>query len=407
MVLSTAPDSRERLYTQLSFLIEANDYVAGALMKLIGAEELLKLIHRPDWYPADLDLQVSEELGICPSAGNQINFTTALKRWRRRIAYAPDPQSLLDGIGRVGGGILTPQSDLWPSQLDDLGLGAPLCLWWRSSNPQRLAGQQLGRNVGIVGSRDSSDYGNQVTRELALGLAQRGVCIVSGGAYGVDAAAHHAALQAEVSDLSAAPTIAFLAGGLDRLYPAGNSALLNQVIDRGVLLSEAPPGTTPARFRFLNRNRLIAAFCHLIVVTEARFRSGALNTARQAVELGREVAVIPGSVFSPNSVGTHRLLRAGEAGLITNVQDALELLPGVLGQDAQPQLVPQAARATDGLSSEQALILDVLSRTRCAVVDELCARSGVPAMETLRALHVLQHRGQATAEDSGWKRVGL
>lgn len=397
-------DQLERTYAQLSFLIESNDFVAGALLNLIGAEELLALIQRENWHPSDLEGRVREELGGLAASNSQINFNAALKRWRNRLPYAPDPQFLLDSIRRVGGGILLPSDPLWPAQLNDLEWGAPICLWWRSSNPQRLAQQQLALNVGIVGSRDSSDYGNQVTGELARGLVQQGICIISGGAYGIDAAAHRAALNAETPEADP-PTIALMAGGLDRLYPAGNSNLLSQVIEHGVLLAEVPPGTTPARFRFLNRNRLIAAFCQLIVVTEARFRSGALNTARQAVDLGRDVAAIPGSVFSPNSVGTHRLLRAGEAGMITNVQDVLELLPAARHQQ-QPEQTLEAARVTDGLSGAQQLIFDSLSWDKPAILDEVCARSGIPVVQTLQGLQVLQSRGLAINQGSGWKRMG-
>ncbi|WP_431711978.1 DNA-processing protein DprA [Glutamicibacter uratoxydans] len=392
-------------YAQLSFLIEANDYVAGVLMRRIGPRELLALIHRVDWYPRDLKHLVEEELGVASSSSSRVSFEAALRRWRQRLPYAPPALKHLDIIREVGGGLLTPADKLWPKQLNDLGYGAPLCLWWRSKDPTRLASHGIERNVGIVGSRDSSDYGNQITVELAGELAQRGICVISGGAYGIDAAAHRAALQAERSITDSVPTIGIMAGGLDRLYPAGNHQLLRQIIDQGILLSEVPPGTAPARFRFLNRNRLIAAFCHLIVVTEARFRSGALNTARQAVDLGREVAAVPGSVFSPNSVGTHRLIRSGEAGLITNIADALELLPALLPEVPQ-QLSIDHERATDGLNPEQALLLDVLSRTQALTLDELCARSGVPVPVALTALHYLKLRNQASDLGSTWKRVG-
>lgn len=403
---STIDTTAERVYARLSFLIESNDHVGGALHQLIGARDLLALIERQDWFPADLQRRVAFELGTLVSADNPVSFTAALTRWRRRLAYAPDARNLLEAIERVGGGLLLPGQEGWPGQLDDLGHGAPLCLWWRSSDPGRLRVQEQGRNVGIVGSRDSSDYGNQVTRELAAGLARHGICIVSGGAYGIDAAAHRAALETDGGPEAPCPTIAFLAGGLDRLYPAGNANLLRQVIEHGVLLSEVPPGTAPARFRFLNRNRLISAFCHLVVVTEARYRSGALNTARQAVDLGREVAAIPGSVFSPNSVGTHRLVRAGEAGLVTSVQDALELLPARCGTATQPVLVQEPERATDGLDHIQGLVLDVLTRSTANPVDQVCALSGLSAPEALRALHVLRARGQAMEAPGGWKRVG-
>lgn len=396
----------EETYAKLSFLIETNDHVAGALFGLISAAELLALIEREDWFPRDLEQRVHQELGATASNSSQVNFAAALRRWRKRLPYAPESAALLGTMRRCGGGMLLPGDAAWPRQLDDLGHGRPLCLWWRTRDPRRLARQELRRNVAIVGSRDSSDYGNQATTQLAAGLRQAGFCIVSGGAYGIDACAHRAALQEPEPGDQVPPTIALLAGGLDRLYPAGNANLLQQVIEHGVLLSEVPPGTAPTRFRFLNRNRLISAFCHLIIVTEARFRSGALNTARQAVDLGREVAALPGSVFSPNSVGTHRLLRAGEAGLVTNVEDALELLPGVPAHGVSEPEQELPVRPGDGLNATQSLVLDVLPRRGSKLVDELCALSGVSAMEVLRALTVLQGRGQAATEGFGWRRVG-
>ncbi|WP_343831452.1 DNA-processing protein DprA [Glutamicibacter creatinolyticus] len=396
----------ERRYTDLSFLIEANDHIAGALLSLLDAGEALELIRRQDWYPKDLESRVHQALGISTHSDHSFSFTSALRRWRKRLPYLPAADSQLELMCRNNGGLILPADPGWPAQLNDLGFGAPICLWWRAKNPELLITQDLETSVAIVGSRDSSDYGNQATSQLATGLRQAGATIISGGAYGIDACAHRAALQVEEASAESPSTIAILAGGLDRLYPSGNHNLLRTIIDRGLLLSEVPPGTAPTRFRFLNRNRMIAGFAQLVVVTEARFRSGALNTARQAVDLGREVAALPGSVFSPNSVGTHRLIRAGEAGLVTNVEDALELLPALSATAGTGSANEQPARATDGLNGPQNLILDVLPRRGAKLVDELCALSGLPAIDTIRALSILEGRGQARQEGFGWKRIG-
>ena len=169
-----------------------------------------------------------------------------------------------------------------------------------------------------------------------------------------------------------------------------------------------PPGTTPTRFRFLNRNRLIAAFSRLTIITEARHRSGALNTASHAVELGRDVAAVPGSVFSPNSAGTHRLIRSGEAELISSPAEAAELLG--LGQDAPAGVAASEPddprqRPVDGLPAEIGMLYDVLSFTRPMSPDEISARSGVTILQTLRGLSTLQGRGLAARNDAGWKLV--
>ena len=136
------------------------------------------------------------------------------------------------------------------------------------------------RSAGIVGARASTEYGNRVAADLAFGLGSAGLEIVSGGAYGIDAAAHRGALAA------GAVTVAVSAGGLDRPYPTGNAALFEQIAAAGLLISESPPGCAPQRHRFLSRNRLIAAFSSGIVVVEAAGRSGATNTANHARRLG-------------------------------------------------------------------------------------------------------------------------
>src|SRR5699024_7898149 len=152
----------------------------------------------------------------------------------------------------------------------DLGLQEPLCLWWRG---QEQEFPQARKTIALVGSRDSTSYGAAVTGDFAYRLAQRGFSVVSGGAYGIDAHAHRGALNGGVAGL---PPIAVMAGGVDRFYPSGNEDLLRAVCTQGALISEVPPGSAPTRYRFLQRNRLIAALASVTVVVEARWRSGAL-----------------------------------------------------------------------------------------------------------------------------------
>src|SRR5699024_9975788 len=160
--------------------------------------------------------------------------------------------------------------------------------------------------VGLVGSREATSYGNQATRMLAQEARKMGLTVLSGGAYGIDAQAHHQALEATEPGVA---TIAVLAGGLDRLYPAGNVGLLRNIAQEGLLITEMPPGMRPNRYRFLNRNRVIAALGHTTIVVEARYRSGALNTANHAHELGRTVGAVPGPFNVPSSAGCHRLIK--------------------------------------------------------------------------------------------------
>jgi len=402
-LLTTNTSAQRLVIAHLNQLIEPNDFTATALLELMSPSELLTLIQRQDFVPQGLKAQVDQILGFKPSSNMAQDLKVALTRWRKRLSLS-NPQAVLDTAARHGGGLLLNTDPGWPSQVDELNLGRPLCLWWRANNPELLSGQQLSRNVAIVGSRDASDYGDQVTFDLGRTLALRGYTVVSGGAYGIDASAHRAALSVDQWEHPNPATISVMAGGIDRLYPSGNSNLLNQVIARGVLLSEVPPGTTSARFRFLNRNRLIAALSRLVIVTEARHRSGALNTASHAVELSRDVAAVPGSVFAPNSAGCHRLISEGSALLLTSPQDALRLV----GAESVAQLVQEQLnieRPTDRLGRDEGMVYDCMSFARGLDIDEISARSGVPLIQTLQAVGQLEALGMASTDGRTWKLV--
>ncbi|MGP9527932.1 DNA-processing protein DprA [Glutamicibacter sp. AOP5-A2-18] len=402
-LLTTNTSAQRRVIAHLNQLIEPNDFTATALLELMSPSELLTLIQRQDFVPQGLKAQVDQILGFKPSSNMAQDLKVALTRWRKRLSLS-NPQAVLDMAARHGGGLLLNTDPGWPRQVDELNLGRPLCLWWRANNPELLSGQQLSRNVAIVGSRDASDYGDQVTFDLGRTLALRGYTVVSGGAYGIDASAHRAALSVDQWEHPNPATISVMAGGIDRLYPSGNSNLLNQVIARGVLLSEVPPGTTSARFRFLNRNRLIAALSRLVIVTEARHRSGALNTASHAVELSRDVAAVPGSVFAPNSAGCHRLISEGSALLLTSPQDALRLVGAEsVAQPVQEQL--SIERPTDRLGRDEGMVYDCMSFARGLVIDEISARSGVPLIQTLQAVGQLEALGMASTDGRTWKLV--
>ncbi|MEN1976760.1 DNA-processing protein DprA [Cellulomonas olei] len=241
----------------------------------------------------------------------------ALERWAPRLADL-DPLRALDRADAVGAVVLHPGHPDWPHGLDDLGPAAPLALWVRGpADPAAL----LGRAVAVVGARAATVYGRRVASDLAGGLAARDVTVVSGGAFGIDVAAHRAALAA------GGVSVAFLAGGIDRPSPVANLDVLEALVaGGGALVAESPPGSTPTRSRFLQRNRLIAACTRATVVVEAAWRSGALSTASRAAELLRPVGAVPGPVTSMASAGCHRLLRDGGAVCITGVDDVLELV---------------------------------------------------------------------------------
>jgi DNA processing protein len=269
----------------------------------------------------------------------------------------------------------------------------PVALWVCGSGELATLGV---RSVGIVGARAATAYGEHVTADLAYGLAGRDVVVVSGGAYGIDAAAHRAALAAD------GQTVIVSAGGLDRAYPPGNATLFDRVATCGLVLSESPPGCAPQRRRFLTRNRLIAALSTGVVVVEAASRSGATNTAGHAGILGRPVMAVPGPVTSAMSVGCHDLLRrdVDPAMLVTSVEDVLAVVgragEGLAGREAGPVDVRSELDALDATARR---VFEGLLARRFTHPQEIAARSGVSPVEVIRALPMLDLAG--LVEDSG------
>jgi DNA processing protein len=233
--------------------------------------------------------------------------------------------------------------------------------------------------------------------------------IVSGGAYGIDAAAHRAALAAE------GVTVLVSAGGLDRAYPPGNARLFDRVAESGLLVSESPPGCAPQRRRFLTRNRLIAAFATGVVVVEAAARSGATNTAGHCITLGRPLMAVPGPVTSPMSVGCHQLLRRVEAPalLVTSVDDVLATVgaagEGLSGEGpaggvgGAPAGVGDIRTELDLLDPLARTVFDGLRARRFAAPAEIAARSGVGALDVVRALPALDLAGLVETSDAGYR----
>ena len=299
-----------------------------------------------------------------------------------------------------------PGDELWPRRLDDLGESRPLGLWYQG-DPRVLARMGL----GIVGSRDASAYGRRIATDLAFELASAGLGIVSGGALGIDAAAHRGALAAD------GYTVAVAAGGADRFYPASHADLYLDILRRGgALCSESPPGAAPHRHRFLSRNRIIAALAEAIVVVEAPHRSGALSTAHHAMAVGRQVGAVPGPVTSARSVGCHRLLRES-AVCVTSTAEVAELLGwqgGSPGSSASgtptstsDAASPSARRggqarsqgAVDTRGQQLALDLDPLA----VAVEGIAAAAGLSVPESLTGLGRLERMGMARNERGMWR----
>ena len=310
-----------------------------------------------------------------------------------RLSPAPAEQAAADlaRIAELGGAFLVPGDPGWPTQLDDLGPRRPLGVWVLGGADLRWAAL---RSVSVVGARAATSYGVGVAAELAAGLAERGWSVVSGGAYGVDAAAHRGALAVE------GVTVAVLAGGVDVPYPRAHDALLARVLDAGVVVSEVPPGSAPMRWRFLVRNRVIAALSRGTVVVEAAVRSGALATARDAGALDRQVMGVPGPVSSAMSQGVHGLLRDGAA-LVTSAADVIELV-GAIGDDlAAPGLAPPQPR--DALPAETRRVLDALPVRRPVGADSVARVAGLAITTVIAALAVLELEGLAERTVDGWR----
>ena len=324
-------------------------------------------------------------------------------RWNRRMERTLNAEAHM--AATCGAWLVTPADPLWPPQLNDLGPARPYGLWCRGDS-RHLLDLASAPSVALVGSRDPSIYGTEATTHLAAELARRGYTVISGGAMGIDIAAHRAALTQQGSDL---PTIAFMAGGLDRLYPAQNSDALNMIVDRGLIMSEVSVGNTPTRWRFLERNRLIAALARHTIVVEARWRSGALNTARHAMEIGRTLWAVPGQINSPNSVGTNRLLRDGLAQTLTEAADILEYDAAAgfeLGTEHESEWDQAASSsALDELTERQGRVWDDLSPRSYRGVDEIAAALGLSARDVMADLFHLGRCGLAESSGTSWRKV--
>jgi DNA processing protein len=221
--------------------------------------------------------------------------------------------------------------------------------------------------IAIVGTRKPSTYGIEAAKLFSRELSRDGFTIVSGLAFGIDKAAHEACLEV------GGKTIAVLASGVDKITPSSHEQLANRILENGgALISEFPPGTDARPENFPQRNRIISGLTLGVIVIEAPQKSGALITARYAIEQNREVFVVPGSIFSPNFQGSHALIREG-AILVTKPEDVLE----TLGQQI-PELELNRSRLPQNLTAEALRILEVLKSEGSINLDELSQRTKLP-----------------------------
>ncbi len=399
-VTSAVQLSEEKLArAALTYLAEPGDPALGALLGICGPGEVLAAI-KADMLP-----------GIGPGCGDspasRAALQRALGRWRVRLAGLPGGADITAAC-RDGIRLICPGDPEWPDGLDQLGWARPYALWLRGNADLRFA---CLRSVSMVGSRAASGYGAHVAGEIAADLGERGWAVVSGGAYGIDAAAHRGALAAE------GITIAVLACGVDHPYPAGHAQLFAAIAAQGLVISEWPPGRPPARMRFLVRNRAIAALTCGTVIVEAGARSGALNTARHAANLGKPLMAVPGPVTSAQSAGCHQIIREWGGTCVTGAADIIEMISPISVPDAlapgdarEPASSPgsappgrDSAPSRDDLDADSARVLDALPARGGAGTSTIAIDAGVELDTVLRCLGLLAGYGFIERCDGGWR----
>ncbi|MER6122962.1 DNA-processing protein DprA [Streptomyces sp. NPDC001795] len=365
-----APDGDCLARIFLTRVIEPGDETAGRWLRERGAEEVAERLRE---------------------GGKPLPGTTD-KRWAglRARAERADPERDWAVAREAGVRFVCPGASEWPAQLDHLGDTRPIGLWVRGRPSLRMWAL---KSVAVVGARACTEYGAHVAATLAAGLSEHGWVVVSGGAYGVDGAAHRGTLAA------GGATVAVLACGVDRPYPRGHTELITRIAHQGLVVGELPPGDHPTPSRFILRNRVIAALTLGTVVVEAAYRSGALVTARAAQRLGRYTMGVPGPVTSALSAGVHELLR-GDAVLVSDAADVVELI-GEIGELAPERRGPVLPR--DLLEPAAARVLAALPARGTAAPDEIARGAGTSYDDAVARLYELRSLGFVERHGDGWK----
>ncbi|MFJ5534389.1 DNA-processing protein DprA [Streptomyces sp. NPDC093261] len=365
-----APDGEHLARIFLTRVVEPGDEVAGRWLREFGVEEVARRLR---------------------DTGARLPGVSE-KRWAGLLARArrADPERDRAAAEAAGVRFLCPGGAEWPAQLDDLGDARPIGLWVRGQPGLRLWAL---RSVAVIGARACTEYGAHMAATLSAGLAERGWVVVSGGAYGIDGAAHRGALGASGA------TVAVLACGVDRPYPRGHTGLITRIAEQGLVIGELPPGDHPTPSRFLVRNRVIAALTRGTVVVEAAHRSGSLVTARAAQRLGRFTMGVPGPATSGLSAGVHELLR-GEAVLVTDAADVIDLVGGIgeLAPDRRGPVLPR-----DLLEPAARRVLAALPGHGTASAGEVACGAQTTEDDAVGRLYELRSLGFVERHGDGWK----
>jgi DNA processing protein len=318
----------------------------------------------------------------------------ALEAWRRQDSDHPVVASAIR-IHRecmnTGIDILTMADADYPEPLMHIP-DPPLVLFLRGD--RSLLGRE---QIGIVGSRNATRAGLEHARSFAAALGRKGLLVTSGLALGVDGAAHSGALDAGF------PTVAVIGNGVDQPYPYRHRTLSERIVGDGVIVSEYPPGTSAKAGHFPRRNRIISGLSRGILVVEAGLKSGSLITARLALEQGREVFAIPGSVHNPLARGCHDLIRQG-AKLVETVDDIYEELGAWWSSHGQEGAQAPESLGTEGLDSREIAVLEALGYDPQST-DDLCSATGLPADQLMQSLLLLELQGLVDAAPGGFQRI--
>lgn len=348
----------------------------------------------------DLPRLLSMNAATLRAMGMTADAISAIQAWQQQDETHPavrDVRFIQDSCRKHGIGILTwPDTD-YPEQLRHIH-DAPLVLY-TLGDTALLARDQ----IGIIGSRKATPAGLDHARRFAAELSARELLVTSGLALGVDGAAHAGALDAGF------PTLAVIGCGLDRIYPHQHRRLGERVIAQGLVISEYPPGTPARAAHFPQRNRIISGLSRGVLVVEAGLRSGSLITARMALEQGREVFAIPGSVHSPVARGCHHLIKQG-ARLVETVDDILE----ELGAWWSPPLTPEPASVPEpkrhdngplaGLDSREIAVFEALGYDPQST-DALSSATGLPADQLMQSLLLLELQGLVSSAPGGFQKI--
>jgi len=371
-----------------SILTEPGDQFSGFIRRTLGSSTALALLvrgaSRSEWFGTLAESGCRDE--ATELFGNlDETLSDSLSRWLPRLSKS-SVTNCLDVAARIGVKLIDEQHEHWPLQLNDLQFSTPSVLWLRGKSETLLS---TPRSWAVVGCRTPTSYGFDVTTSLVQGLAEHDFAIVSGGAFGIDAIAHRAALVVET------PTVAVMAGGIDRLYPRSNEPLLQQIISEGAVLSEVAISTAPTKWRFLQRNRVIAALSAGTVVVEAGIRSGAINTANHAILLGRPIGAVPGSVLSAKSQGTNKLIADSKADLVSGSKDLVDIYFGGM---------PEAERSEGSLSPLETRALDAIGFGDVSR-EQICTAAGLTTGEANLALQQLLMKGAVFQRDGSFARA--